>query len=143
MFQESIAVFALVVGLTAGAQRPVYTVAPAAPVHYFMFVAHERVVPQRPLQGRVVTTQGKPLVHAAVSLIVDGTNEVISTTHTDGEGNYKLNVPPEGKYCVRVRSLGFTPVTIPVSSDDASKVAVADVTLHPFDTHASVAAAEP
>ena len=148
MFQESIAILALTAGLTAGAQRPEYTVAPVrapvqTPIHFFVFSANVTVVPQRPLQGRVITTEGKPLVNATVSLMVDGTSEVISTTRTDSVGSYKLNVPPDGKYVLRVRSLGFTPVVVPVEPVDTPNAASAEIAMRAFDTQGRVATTQP
>lgn len=139
MFHGSIAICALLMGLTAGAQSPEYNVAPAQTSVHFIFSASETVVPQRPLQGRVVATDGTPLANATVSLIVDGTSEVISTTRTDSMGNYKLNVPPMGKYMLRVRSLGFTPVTVPLAAENMSNAAWSEIMMHAFDTSAAVA----
>ncbi len=78
------------------------------------------------IHGTVKDESGLPLPGVTVSLLVDGTQQGV--TSTDGIGDYTLEVPA-GRYTVRVELPGFEPVDrsdIVISADGAD----ADFVLH-------------
>ena len=63
------------------------------------------------LEGRIVSTQGEPLEHAAVTVsgpFLQGTREVA----TDARGHFLLLWLPAGTYTVQLRCVGFGPVAL-------------------------------
>ncbi len=66
--------------------------------------------PVAPLVGRVIQSDGTPVVGAAVGLF--GTRD---TTSTSDSGRFALGAAPSGAHMLWVRRLGFEPARVPVT----------------------------
>jgi len=86
-----------------------------------------------PMFGRVVSESGAPVVNAIVSLMVNGRDTVVTTTRTDVHGDYRLSVPVEGSYVVRIICLGYKPVVSSLTRPVPGDVSASTITMHSFE----------
>lgn len=72
--------------------------------------ARAETVSQERVAGRVVSaTDGHPLARASLTLSETRTGRILLTTRCDGEGRFRFDPLPAGKYALRASATGFIP----------------------------------
>ncbi|MEZ2334593.1 TonB-dependent receptor [Mucilaginibacter sp. RCC_168] len=59
------------------------------------------------ISGKLVTTDGKPLMFANVSLLKVADTSVVQSTQTNADGIYRIENVPAGNYKLRLSSVGY------------------------------------
>jgi ferric enterobactin receptor len=89
-------------------------------------------VPTGEFTGRVVDSAGKPIARASIAVRPVGDSSFAGGALPRADGHFKADGIPFGKYSLRVRAIGYAPVTLDhlVLAAAGASVAVGTITLH-------------